>query len=72
MILAYRKIAMKEEHFSNTLRYLIISTNPDIVLGDYNFNFQNDLPICSPMQHFNFEQLVEEPTHITGGLIDQV
>ena len=63
---------MEEEHFSNTLRYLIMSTKPDIVLGDYNFNFQNDFPTSSLMQHFNFEQLAEEPTHITSGLIDQV
>ena len=49
-----------------------MSTKPDIVLGDYNFNFQNDFPISSLMQHFNFEQLVEEQTHITSGPIDQV
>ena len=49
-----------------------MSTKPDIVLGDYNFNFQNDFPISSLMQHFNFKQLVEEQTHITSGPIDQV
>ena len=72
LLLVYRKIAMEEEHFSNTLRYLIISTKPNIVLGDFNFSYQNDLPISSLMQRFNYEQLVEEPTHIRGGLIDQV
>ena len=63
---------MEEERFSNTLRYLIISIKPNIVLGDFNFNYQNDLPISSLMQRFNFEQLVGEPTHIRGGLIDQL
>ena len=142
---------MEEEHFPNTLRYLIIPTKPNIVLGDFNFNYQNDLPmmmmmmmmmmnyfcgmidrrkafslisfrdhcqrpspswiydtpragfepaqnlssglvelnlcsmkLCSTklcsmklcsmkllMQCFNFEQLVGEPTHVRGGVIDQ-
>ena len=72
LLLVYRKIAMEEEHFSNTLRYLIISTKPNIVLGDFSFNYQNDLLISSLMQRFNFEQLVGQPTHIRGRLIDQV
>ena len=73
LLLVYRKMKdVKDEHFSNTLRYLIISTKPNIVLGDFNFNYQNDLPISSLMQRFNFKQLVGEPTHIRGGLTDQV
>ena len=49
LLLVYRKIAMEEVHFSNTLRYLI-SPKPNTVLGDFNFNYQNDLPISSLMQ----------------------
>ena len=71
LLLVYRKIAMEREHFSNTLRNLI-TTKPNIVLDDFNFNYQNDLPISSLMQRVNFEQLVGEPTHIRGGLIDEV
>ena len=67
LLLVYRMIAMEEVHFSNTLRYLIISPKPNTVLGDFNFNYQNDLPVSSLMQRFNFEQLVGEPTHIRGG-----
>ena len=52
LLLVYRKIAMEEEYFSNTLRYLIISTKPNIVSGDFNFNYQNNLPISSLMQRF--------------------
>ena len=52
--------------------YLIISTKPNIVSGDFNFSYQNNLPISSLMQRFKFEQLVGEPTHIRGGLTDQV
>ena len=58
LILVYRKIAIEEEHFSKILRYFIISTKPNIVLGDFNFNYQNHLPISSLMQRLNFEQLV--------------
>ena len=53
---------MEEEHFSSTFRYLIISTKPNIVLGDFNFSYQNHLPISSLMQRF----------HTRGGPIDQV
>ena len=63
---------MEEEHFSNTLKYLIISTTPNIVLGYFNFNYQNDLPISSLMHRFNFDQLVGGSTHIRVGLTDQV
>ena len=56
LLLVYRKIAMKEEHFSNILRYLIISIKPNIVSGDFNFNYQNDFLTSSLMQRFNFEQ----------------
>ena len=63
---------MEEVRFSNTLRYLIISPKPNNVLGDFNFNYQNNLPISLLMQRFNFEQLVAEPTHIRGGLIEKV
>ena len=56
LLLVYRKIAMKEEHFSNTLRYLIISIKPNIVLDDFSFSYQNDFPTSSLMQRFNFEQ----------------
>ena len=31
LLLVYRSIAMEEEHFSNTLRHLIISTKPNII-----------------------------------------
>ena len=72
LLLVYRKIAMEEEHFSNTLKYLIISTTPNIVLGDFNFNYQNDLLISSLMQRCNFDQLAGGSTHIRVGLTDQV
>ena len=72
LLLVYRKIAMEKELFSNTLGYLMISAKRNIVLGDFNFSYKNDLPISSLMQKFNFWQLVGEPTHIRGGLIDQI
>ena len=37
LLLVYCKIAMEEKHFSNTLRYLIISTKSNNVSGDFNF-----------------------------------
>ena len=72
LLLVYCKIAMEEKHFSNTLRYLIISTKSNNASGDFNFNYQNDLSISLLMQCFNFGQLVGEPTHVRGGLINQV
>ena len=72
LLLVHRQIVMEKKHFSNTLRYVIISTKPKIVLGDFNFNYQNDLPISLLMQRFNFKQSLGESTYIRGGLIDQV
>ena len=69
LLLVYRKIAMEKEYFSNTLRYLVISIKLNIVLGDFNLNYKNDLPISSLMQRLNFEQLVGELIHIRGALL---
>ena len=52
LILVYCKIVMEEEHFLNISRYSIISTKPNIVLCDFNFNYQNNSPISSLMQYF--------------------
>ena len=72
LLLVFLKIALEGEHFSNTLRCLIVSTKPNVALGDFYLNYQNDLPISLLMQRFNVQKLVGKPTHIRDGLIDQV
>ena len=53
-------------------RLFKIFLTADIVLVDFNVDFQSDLLVGSFMQSFNFVQLVSEPTYIRGGLIYHV
>ena len=45
-----------------------------MVLGDFNvcYKQQGNHSLVQMFQNLGFEQFVEEPTHIDGGLIDQV
>ena len=72
LILVYHKTAVQIQAFLDCLRYFVTAKEPDIVLGDFNVDFQSDLLVGSFMQSFNCVQLVSGPTHITGGLNDHV
>ena len=65
-------IKAKQIDFLSDLRRLIFRGRKTFILGDYNFNAlcpkQNY--ILRELENWNFIQLVREPTHIQGGLID--
>ena len=66
-MLLYKAISLQSTVFIETLRYLVISQNIDIVLGDFNMKPEVLSPILD-----RFQQLVNESTHISGSILDQV
>ena len=66
ILLLYKAISLQSV-FIETLRYLVISQNIDIVLADFNMKPEVLSPILD-----RFHQLVNESTHISGSILDQV
>ena len=68
LILCYRKIDLPIMNFYEILRYLSAAHNPDLILGDFNTEPNDEL------SHIlnGFQLLVNEPTHIAGATLDHV
>ena len=66
VLLLYRKQDWPVELFLETLQYLVVSYDVDIVTDDFNM---------SPNEHISsllagYDQVVLEPTHIGGTILD--
>ena len=70
LILVYHKTAVQIQILLDCLRYFVTAKWSDIVLDDFNTDFQSDLLVGLFMQIFNFVQLASEPIQIRCGLID--
>ena len=67
ILLLYKKNDKPVTEFFEILRYLIISMNIDIVIGDFNLK-----PTEIPNNILDvYKQLVIEPTHLRGATLDQ-
>jgi exonuclease III len=73
LVVIYRSQSGNHKHLTQILEKLIDKEKPLMVLGDFNFCFLDSSMNCTK-QFFNkhsFSQLVHEPTHIEGNLLDQ-
>ena len=71
ILLLYRKCSVKQNTFNETLKYLVDSQDVDIILGDFNINalaVDGDLAFLLEA----YEMIVNDPTHISGSLLDHV
>ena len=68
ILLLYRKNDWPTRTFYETLRYHIIANEIDIVAGDFNLKPNEQLNYILEA----YDQLVSEPTHIGGSIIDHV
>ena len=58
-------------NFFELLPTLVQTASIDIILGDFNINaFSKNHNLCEVLS--DFKQIVKEPTHIAGGLLDHV
>ena len=52
----------------------MIEEKPTIIIGDFNISFNENTPnlIKTYLKNNSFSELIKEPTHIEGNIIDQV
>ena len=72
ILVLYRKRSIHLSEFKMALRYLIGSEDIDIILGDFNINAFETLPNDLLFLSEKYEMIVQEPTHISGSIIDHV
>ena len=65
---------MNKAQFLRDIGSLLRGVKPTFIVGDFNINFLHD-PKDSIIQKITsngFKQIVEDPTHVEGGLLDHV
>ena len=73
LVVIYRSQSCNHKHLTQILESLIDKEKPLMVLGDFNFCFLEKSLNCTRqfLNKHSFSQLVHEPTHIEGNLLDQ-
>jgi endonuclease/exonuclease/phosphatase family metal-dependent hydrolase len=68
----YRSQNGDQKHLTIILEKLLDSEKPLLVVGDFNFCFMGNSsnPTKKYFHENHFQQLVQEPTHIEGNLLD--
>ena len=70
--LLYRQQNCSSSNFQNIVVYLV-NQGIDIIMGDFNINFLDTTAFAPLIDTLHlYEQIVTEPTHLDGGLIDHV
>ena len=76
IVLLYRKQRSNISDFVEGIRYLLLSDNVDILLGDFNINYfsNDDMKGLQLLKNsLNYAQVVQSPTFISSGsLLDHV
>ena len=73
VIVLYRSQQGSYQEMNNHIKEMETIDKPQLVIGDFNFCYLDKT--FNPTKHFlaqqNFSQLIKEPTHIEGHLLDQ-
>ena len=74
IINVYRSAGTDDTEFLEDLCGLASSGNQTLIVGDFNICFisDNSSPIFKELRNIGFKQIVKNPTHIEGHLIDLV
>jgi exonuclease III len=72
LVVLYRSQNGDQNHLTLILEKLLDSEKPLLVVGDFNFCFMGNssTPTKKYFHENHFQQLVQEPTHIEGNLLD--
>ena len=71
VLLLYRKCSVNPNIFKETFRYLVDSKDVDVILGNFNMNAL-DINLELEFLSDKYVMLTNEPTHISGSLLDHV
>ena len=74
LINVYRSSNAETSSFLSHLGSLLDTSKQTVILGDFNLCYlsQRNHPIFKFLESIDFHQMVENPTHIEGRLIDLV
>ena len=73
MILLYRQQNLENDHFLYMVQHLMGNdNNVHIILGDFNKNYLTEESDFLRTRLQDYDMIVQEPTHISGSLIDHV
>ena len=71
LIVLYRSKNGNYEELQRHLERMIDKEKPVLIVGDFNFCYLKDTNVTKIYLHNNnFSQIVTEPTHIEGSLLD--
>ena len=75
IICVYRSsdaVKYKQIEFLSDLRGFVCEPKQTLIFGDFNFNAvcPNQNYILRELESWNFKQLIQNPTHVQGGVID--
>ena len=70
----YRSSGAENKNFIEDLVSLITPGKEAVILGDFNICYSEERfsPVFETLEGFGFKQIVSEPTHIEGRMIDLV
>ena len=73
IVVIYRSQNGNHNDLIKNLNTLKIRDKPQLIIGDFNFCFQEGSlnPTLKYLQDNEFNQLIQEATHIEGNLLDQ-
>ena len=73
VIVLYRSQSASSHEIIDYIDSTLDPGKTQLILGDFNFCYLTDSsnPTCEYLSRQNFRQLVKEPTHIGGHLLDQ-
>ena len=73
IIVLYRSQHGRQRELNEYLKQMRSSETPQLVIGDFNFCYltKTSSPTKSYLEKESYGQLVKEPTHIEGHLLDQ-
>ena len=71
IVVIYRSQNGKHEDLVQNLKSLRSSKKPQMIIGDFNFCYHESNLTIKYLHNNNFDQLIQEPTHIEGNLLDQ-
>ena len=71
-MLLYWAHSVSSEQFCEILEYLLVLNSVDVIVGDFNYDLSK-VSTNKILDHLrDCAQVVNEPTHISGSLIDHV
>ena len=72
VISLYRSQACTLDTMMKLIREMVDTGRSQLILGDFNFCYLDGISkkYCKDLESSNFKQLIEEPTHLEGNLLD--